>query len=175
MSKDKLFYHTGGSKPKVDYIEINKDFVMVYLEAILDILNVPSGCPRDLLFWCAREMPVGEGTIALNKVARDKFIKDVEGKYGDESVKKAIKALVDSNALLKLQRGVYAVNPQWFHKGGTKKRLENIKRWKLVVDIDEKGDRKVRSMGMRFGSDVFENLDEGDEPTFVDTDTGEVF
>jgi hypothetical protein len=106
----------------------------------LYLLAKLNNCSRSLIDWLSEQMDI-DNIIYSNAVVRQKYIdyilKITSGdiKYVDITVKKAFKTLSERGLILKQQRGVFQVNPEYFFIG-TEKEREN----KIVLRLEfEKG------------------------------------
>lgn len=136
---------------------VSQDFVRRYYGtfAVLAGLNP---CSRDLIDYLVDIMD-DDNIIMSNEYTRDKFLEALKEstllpdgtfiEYSDSNIKKAYQSLVDRDCLIKIKRGVYKVNPEYYFRKSERKRIESIKlilefksgvvdsNMKLIYDVQE--------------------------------------
>jgi len=130
----KVYLDTGRKTEKVKYdsIDISGKFIQVYDDVFPLLSNIKSPCAIHLLFWMLSNMKQ-YNQISLNKSHRADFIADTQGQYKDQSVKVAIRKLVENHLIVSMsekgkREAVYFVNPAHFWKTGSQKdRTEAVK------------------------------------------------
>ena len=131
----KVIHVDGVNIPKFKYKDINQDFVRVYYStfAILAGLNP---CSRDLMDYLLETMN-DDNMVMSNEYSRDNFLEELKQntmqpdgtfiEYSDSNIKKAYQLLTERRCLIKIKRGVYKVNPEYYFKKSEVKRLASIK------------------------------------------------
>jgi hypothetical protein len=105
--------------------------ISLHPEAIVYFYSL-EGCAKNLLLYIiGRELNVDTAEFLLNKQVRDRFSDYcliVSGKkYGSESLKKAVKTLVNRNCIMSHSRGAYSLNPVLAGGNGEDQRRHLIK------------------------------------------------
>lgn len=120
--------------PKYGKKLVPQDFVKRYYGtfAILAGLNP---CSRDLIDYLVDVMD-DDNIITSNEYTRDKFLETLKEstiqpdgnfiEYSDSNIKKAYQSLVDRECLIKIKRGVYKVNPEYYFRKSETKRVDSI-------------------------------------------------
>ena len=92
-------------------------------------------CSRDLIDYLVDVMD-DDNIITSNEYTRDKFLETLKEstiqpdgnfiEYSDSNIKKAYQSLVDRECLIKIKRGVYKVNPEYYFRKSETKRVDSI-------------------------------------------------
>lgn len=115
--------------PNFDYVTVTKSHIKRYRNCLITLMGI-SGCPRNLLDYLVDNMSenniVGNNSMTRNGFM-DSCIKAGITVYSDNTIKEGFKELSKLGLLLPLQRGFYAVNPQYFFSGEENDRVKMIK------------------------------------------------
>lgn len=115
--------------PKFDYVVVQKSHINRYRNCLFVLMGI-SGCPRNLIDYLIEHMS-DNNIVGNNSMTRGGFLaacnKAGVPEYSDSTIKDAFKQLVVVNFLIPLQKGFYAVNPQYFFSGAENDRNKMIK------------------------------------------------
>lgn len=107
------------------------DYVKLYLKDIALVNDLPKG-DTNILFHLAAKMDY-EGTVVLISATK-KLIATALG-ISEAAVKKAILGLSNRKILIRVDRGLYKMNPYLFGKGDWK----NVQKIRLTIEYSAQG------------------------------------
>lgn len=134
------------------------DYIKLYTNIWCEFNGIPIRW-RDLFLYLACEMSYANSKtpdmgqiVYIHSMMRDAIMKEFGWK--ESNLKAGIKALVDCNAIRRLRRGIYQINPTYAGRGD----------WKYNPKLDRGGIENIRAM-FDFAKKTVET-----EITFVDND-----
>lgn len=135
-----------------DWHEASVSHIKRFHNAIYLLIGV-EGCERNLIDWLVDNMTAGN-YVTNSRVTRQAFINfhnqykgNDKKPYAENTVKTAFHRLSESELLIKVTRGTYLVNPDYFFAGTDEQRFNSIKmvmefksglRTEVNLDITEK-------------------------------------
>jgi len=121
--------------PRYGYKSVETDFVKRYYN-VFAILAGLNPCCRDLMDYLTEVMDE-DNVVRSDEYSRQNFLQVLKEQtlqtngefveYSDSNIKKAFQVLTDRKCLIKLNKGLYKVNPEIYFKKNNRKRLEAIK------------------------------------------------
>jgi len=112
------------------------NFHKIWLGQILYSLDIIGNQKTKLAFWLLEHM-TNDNLIPMTLRQMSK-----ESGVSLETVSQTVKALLDSNFLLRMNIGVYRINPDMVFKGGTKERC------KLLIEYNKTKEKPENSVEM---------------------------
>lgn len=125
--------------PDYKSIKVSNSYVKRYRDALFKIIKL-QGCPRNLVDWLVDQMDEKTNHIYNTQYTRSDFLRYVakytkgQVKYSDGTVKNAFVELEKRSLLIKVNKGVYQVNPEYFFIGSEDERIDAIK---LTMEFDK--------------------------------------
>lgn len=133
--------------PRYGYRSVETEFVKRYY-SVFAILAGLNPCCRDLMDYLTEVMD-DDNMVRSDEYSRQNFLQILKEQtllpsgefvdYSDSNIKKAFQTLTERRCLIKLNKGVYKVNPEIYFKKSNIKRLEAIK---LTIEF-QKGVRNT--------------------------------
>lgn len=126
-------------KTEMSYVEMEPQYIKVYLDCILKFKGISSSFNPILLSLCKHMQYADKNQIVfVNKYVKEIICSECGVKI--KRVEQAIKQFVESGLLLRQARGVYLVNPYIISRG----KWEDIKELRATFDFMT-GDIEVES------------------------------
>jgi hypothetical protein len=132
MRTKRIYFETEETtiKKKKGWIDIDIDFIKLYMSLTKIIVNLKGMATVKLLCWTFSQVN-GENMFSFNKTKIKEFNKYLENNnsepYNERSVYNALKELVDNNIVIKWSNGSYQLNPNYLWTNGEVERVESIK------------------------------------------------
>lgn len=147
--------------PRYNFKDEESQFVKKYYGVFSTLIGL-NPCARDLIEYLT-EIMNSDNIVRSDDYTRKEFIKQIEEisfkttgekvTYSDSNIKKAFSILNERRCLIKLTKGLYKVNPEYYFKKDEKKRLYAIK---VVLEFE----RGIRNFNMDLLYSLEEPLEE---------------
>jgi hypothetical protein len=148
----------------------NKDLDKLFVKQYYSTLHTLAGlnaCSRDLINYLITVMD-NDNVVRNDSYLRMKFVNaikestrqldGVELTYADSNVRNAFAALTKRDCLIKLSKGVYKVNPEFYFRKDEVRRIEAIK-----LCLEFKSGVRDANMKLVYNVDTTEIVEEEDE------------
>ena len=98
--------------------------------SIVGVLNNLTGAEIKILVYCITHAPYNKNFVTINAPFRKLITKECN--IADGTIKNSVKTLVKKGMLIRQGSGSYLINPEYFWKGDSEKRVESLR---FVLDI----------------------------------------
>lgn len=139
IGKETYIRQSDGTLQEMQVLSIEErdaNFHKIWLEHIIQSMDIIGNQKIRLAFWLLDQMNSdNQITMTMRQMAKKSGI-------SLDTVSRTIKALVDSNFLIRYNTGVYQVNPEVVFKGGKSNRLNVLLEY-TNAKSDETADRLI--------------------------------
>lgn len=139
IGKETYIRQSDGTLQEMQVLSIEErdaNFHKIWLEHIIQSMDIIGNQKIRLAFWLLDQMNSdNQITMTMRQMAKKSGI-------SLDTVSRTIKALVDSNFLIRYNTGVYQVNPEVVFKGGKSNRLNVLLEY-TSAKSDETADRLI--------------------------------